>query len=68
MDWKEKMRDGMKMIRDACEENGDWSNCSKCPFENLCDAIVGSEYNKENDMEWDMAVIIGNELENKEGE
>lgn len=58
MDWKEKMRDGMKMIKDACEENHDWSNCSKCPFENLCDAIVGSEYK-------DMAIIIGDELENE---
>jgi len=57
MDWKEKMKKGMEMIRDACEENGDWSNCSKCPFENLCNAII------ENNMEWDMAVIFSNELE-----
>ena len=65
MDWKEKMRNGMEMIRDACEGNTDWDNCPKCPFKNLCNAIVNSKYNTENVMEWDMAVIIGNELENE---
>lgn len=37
MDWKEKIIEGMKLIRKGCFENDDYSNCfENCPLAELC--------------------------------
>ena len=39
MDWKEEMRMGLKLIKDACRRVPDenWEElCSICPFRNYC--------------------------------
>ena len=33
MNWKEKILEGMKLIREGCKENISWLNCSECPFD-----------------------------------
>ena len=40
MDWKDKMRKGMKLIKEACQENEGWSSCSKCPFDIFCTGLM----------------------------
>ena len=40
MDWKEKMALAMKLMKEACKENGDWTKCSECPFTEKCDLIM----------------------------
>lgn len=39
MDWKEKMKQAMIDIQDACKENQYWTDCCECPFSDFCDAI-----------------------------
>lgn len=37
MDWKEKIIEGMKLIRKGCLENDNDSNCyAECPLAELC--------------------------------
>lgn len=62
MDWKEKMKKGMELIKQACFENEEWLNCADCPFGCICDAVIGSEYNKGKEA-WDMYTILDEEME-----
>ena len=41
MDWKEKMRQGMLMMAEACEEStyDAEGGCSVCPFGDICGPI-----------------------------
>lgn len=39
MDWKEQIELGMKLIKMGCENNGEWSGCTFCPFDEYCDKI-----------------------------
>jgi len=64
MDWKEKMKKGMELIKQACFENEEWNCCADCPFTNICDAIIESDYNKEKKA-WDMYTILDEEMENR---
>lgn len=41
MDWKEQMKEAMKMMKDACSKNNDWSQCEECPFDAYCDYLSG---------------------------
>lgn len=44
MDWKEEMRMGMKLIKDACSkvDDKDWEElCAVCPFRDYC--TMGTE-------------------------
>lgn len=48
MDWKEEMRMGLKLIKDACArvDNENWEElCSICPFRDYCK--VGTEIPQE---------------------
>lgn len=48
MDWKDKMKVGMKIIKKACLET---EVCCGCPFEKYCFEISG-EYRSPN--EWNI--------------
>lgn len=37
--WVVKMRLGMKMMREACKENEMWTECDKCPFDDICSVL-----------------------------
>lgn len=44
MDWKEEMRMGLKLIKDACSkvDDDEWDElCSVCPFRDYC--VMGTE-------------------------
>lgn len=40
MDWNKKIAEGMRLIAEGCEANGEWNACDKCIFDDYCDAIV----------------------------
>lgn len=40
MNWKKKMAVAMLMMKEACRENTEWSNCANCPFDEYCDIIM----------------------------
>ena len=62
MDWMAKMKQGMKLIAEACKENENWNACEGCPFCTLCDAIL-LKYSEWSGHCWDMSTIIKNEME-----
>lgn len=43
MDWKQKMAEGMRLMREACTANSDWSKCKECPFDKYCTALMEAE-------------------------
>lgn len=46
MDWKEKMRQGMKLIQEAClEDSLNKHCCHDCPFGEICDVLVDTYWN-----------------------
>lgn len=40
MNWAQKMLEGMRLIREACDSNEEWSKCDKCPFDKYCTALM----------------------------
>lgn len=40
MEWFEKIREGMALIKKGCGENADWIKCQDCPFDEFCDLIM----------------------------
>ena len=40
MDWKQKMIEGMRLIREACNTNDEWNQCERCPFDKYCTALM----------------------------
>lgn len=44
MDWKDKMRSGMKLIHDACVDEQSMS-CDDCPFDKICDILLEAYWN-----------------------
>ena len=40
MEWFEKIREGMALIKQGCGENTDWIKCQDCPFDEFCDLIM----------------------------
>ena len=40
MDWRDKMRLGIELIHEACEDDMRNKNCHDCPFDKICDVIV----------------------------
>ena len=38
--WIEKMKKGMEMISEACQENREWTKCRFCPFDKYCTALM----------------------------
>lgn len=42
-DWKEMIKEGMKLIAKGCKKNTIWTGCVDCPFDEYCTAITMSE-------------------------
>ena len=42
-DWKEMIKEGMKLIAQGCKKNSSWVGCDNCPFDEYCTAINVSE-------------------------
>ena len=40
MDWRDKMRLGIELIHEACEQDMQGKMCYECPFDKICDVIV----------------------------
>lgn len=51
MDWKEKILEGMKLIREGCKGNASWVNCCECPYDEYCTAMMSRDY-ESPDTEW----------------
>lgn len=43
MDWKQKMAEGMRLISEACNANGEWDKCKECPFDKYCTALMEAD-------------------------
>lgn len=37
---KEKVIKAMKLLKEACSEASEWSDCNDCPFDEYCDCIA----------------------------
>lgn len=44
MDWKEKIKEGMKLIRRGCIEQTEWTKCHECPFKTFCEVLEENGY------------------------
>ena len=44
--WKEKIREGMKLIREGCQLKGEWGMCNDCPCTDLCDVLMDAAHNE----------------------
>ena len=44
MNWKEKIEEGMLLIKKGCNEQTEWAKCHECPFKDYCDAIENNGY------------------------
>lgn len=40
MDWRDKMRLGVELIHEACEDDIMGKDCRECPLDKICDVIV----------------------------
>lgn len=36
MNWEEKIKEGMKLIKEGCKEKPKGNTCKKCPFNEFC--------------------------------
>ena len=36
MHWLEKIKAGMALIKEGCNQNTDWTKCPLCPFYEFC--------------------------------
>ena len=41
--WQKKMLEGMRLMQEACKENGQWNQCCECPFDAYCTALMDAE-------------------------
>lgn len=37
--WERDIRNGMRLIREGCLQQGEWAKCNGCPFEEYCEAV-----------------------------
>ena len=37
--WIEKIKKGMALIKEGCDEVKEWADCAECPFREYCDLI-----------------------------
>lgn len=46
MNWKEKISQGMELIRQGCEDGGDgaFKDCQNCPFDTFCTILCNAYY------------------------
>ncbi|MBR4155419.1 MAG: hypothetical protein IKU01_01770 [Bacteroidales bacterium] len=56
-DWKDTVREGMKLIQKGCRENEEWNGCAECPFDVYCtilmeDDTIEDEVSKFEGIRW----------------
>ena len=39
MDWKARIKEGMKLMQEGCAQNKEWTKCFDCPFDFVCEQI-----------------------------
>ena len=44
MDWKEKIKEGIKLIKEGCLEQTEWEKCYDCPFGTVCVLMEENNY------------------------
>ena len=44
MNWEEKIKEGMKLIKEGCSEQTEWSKCYDCPFSTCCELLEENYY------------------------
>lgn len=42
--WTEQMKYAMQIMHDACNRNGSWTDCTKCPFDAYCDCLMEMKF------------------------
>lgn len=52
MNWEEKIKEGMKLIKEGCSQQGSWNGCCECPFDNYCTACYSTD--QKNPEEWEV--------------
>ena len=40
MDWKEKIKKGLELIKEGCTNQDNWKECYKCPFNDYCTTLM----------------------------
>ena len=43
MEWIEKMKTAMNLIKETCSEHESWTQCVECPFNEYCDYILAGQ-------------------------
>ena len=43
-DWIKKIEEGMNLIREGCQLNGEWGMCTRCPFTDYCDILMDAAH------------------------
>lgn len=44
MSWQQKMKDGIKLCMEACQENTDWTKChNECEFDEWCTTLMDAK-------------------------
>ena len=51
MNWKEKIKEGMKLIKEGCLEQTEWVKCYECPFGDFCTSLEKDNWNIPSDEE-----------------
>ncbi len=39
MNWKEKIKEGLKLIKKGCASQDSWNKCYECPFYDYCTTL-----------------------------
>ena len=39
MNWKEKIKKGLELIKEGCTNQNNWKECYECPFNDYCTAL-----------------------------
>lgn len=54
-EWQEKMIEGMRLIKEACQANDSWNKCHNCPFDQYCSALMEAEIiDQYQGIDWDL--------------
>lgn len=44
MNWDEKIKEGMKLLKEGCSEQTEWRKCYDCPFSTFCELMEENNY------------------------
>ena len=66
MNWKEKISQGMQLIKEGCKENTSWMNCHQCPLDDLCTILEHNNLNNRQLLQLLPSEWFGDEEEEEE--